>query len=240
VTLSSLIVTCVTNPDALQETLSTLDASIGKGRILVDFTTGSPSQIRRVAQTAAQLGFSAYVHGSVMAFPAQVGRREAFMFYSGDHDAYASVETILSALGTGVYLDNDPVSAGMQEVIMVSSMYSWWAGFLQSMALLKTTPRYRSGELTTLCFYDETLAPVYQQSTEVFRQMCLQIDSGEYQTKGDGARLALHLASLKNFARTMREQGLSDTLIQPIMGLIEGRIAQGAQDDELSSLVAGF
>jgi 3-hydroxyisobutyrate dehydrogenase-like beta-hydroxyacid dehydrogenase len=96
VTLSSLIVTCVTNPDALHETLSTLDASAGNGRILVDFTTGSPSHIRQAARTVTRLGFPACIHGSVMAFPAQVGRRDAVMFYSGDHDAYTSVEVILS------------------------------------------------------------------------------------------------------------------------------------------------
>jgi hypothetical protein len=67
--------------------------------------------------------------------------------------------------------------------------------------------------------------------------MCKEIDSGNFMTTGDGARLALHLASLKNFSKTLTDRGVSDVLTRPIMGLVEGRISQGGEDEELSALV---
>lgn len=234
---SPLVITCITNSDAFKETMSSVPPSLDSDRVIVDFTTGCPSQIRQSVEIVTKLGFPVYIHGAVMAFPAQVGREDVFLYYSGNHEAYSGVESVLSSLGTPVYLDDDPISAALQEVMMVSSMYSWWGGFLASMALLRTTKRYQSGVLTASSFFDETLAPMYTQSLEVFRTMCEEIDSREYKTKGDGARLELHLASLRTFSRTLTDQGVSDVLISPIIGLVEGRIAQGGKDEELSALV---
>ncbi|KAB8217750.1 hypothetical protein BDV33DRAFT_193332 [Aspergillus novoparasiticus] len=234
---SPLVITCITNSDAFRDTMESLPPSIGSDRILVDFTTGCPSQVNQSAEIATNLGFKAYIHGAVMAFPAQVGREESLLYYSGNRNAFINVELTLSALGTPVYLDDDPISAALQEVIMVSSMYSWWAGFLQSIALLRTTKQFNMGQGSVSDFFEETLAPLYAHSVEIFRTMCTEIDSGKYKTKGDGARLALHLASLRNYSKTFRDQGVSDEIMQPIVELVEQRIAQGGGDEELSALV---
>lgn len=234
---SPLVVTCVTNSDAYRDTMEKLTPSLGKHRILINFTTGCPSQIAQSAEIATNLGFRGYIHGSVMAFPAQVGRKDSLLYYSGNRNDFTSVEEILSALGSSIYLDADPLSAGLQEVIMVSSLYTWWAGFLQSIALFRTTKQFRMGGVSVSDFFERSLAPLYAHSIESFRNMCIEIDSGEYETKGDGARLALHLASLRNFSRTLTDQGVSDEMLKPILGLVELRIAQGGENEEFSSLV---
>ncbi|KAE8156557.1 hypothetical protein BDV40DRAFT_293428 [Aspergillus tamarii] len=232
-----LVITCITNSDAFRDTMENLPPSLGSDRILIDFTTSCPSQINQSAKTATKLRFKAYIHGAVMAFPAQVGREESFLYYSGNRSAFTSVESILSALGTPVYLDDDPISAALQEVIIVSSMYSWWAGLLQSIALLRTTKQVKVGRQAVSGFFEETLAPLYAHSVEIFRTMCTEIDSGKYETRGDGARLALHLASLRNFSRTLVDQGVSYEIIKPIVALVDERISQGGEDEELSALI---
>ena len=237
ITASPVVVTCITNSDAFQDTMANVAPSSGSNRIVVDFTTGSPSQIRQSVEITKKLGFPVYIHGAVMAYPAQVGREDVLLYYSGNHDAYSDIEPILSSLGTPVYLDDDPISAALQEVVIVSSMYTWWGGFLTSMALLRTTKQHQAGGVTASSFFEETLAPMYTQFFDFFRAMCKEIDSGHYKTVGDGARLALHLASLKSFSRTLTDQGISDVLFRPLIDLIEERISQGGEDEELSALV---
>jgi 3-hydroxyisobutyrate dehydrogenase-like beta-hydroxyacid dehydrogenase len=155
---SPVVITCITNSDAFRDTMANVAPSSGSNCILVDFTTGCPSQVSQSAEIATKLGFPVYIHGAVMGFPAQVGREDALLYYSGNHVGYSSVEPILSSLGTPVYLDDDLISAALQEV---SSMYSWWGGFLTSIALLRTTKQYQVGGVTALSFFEETLAPMY-------------------------------------------------------------------------------
>jgi hypothetical protein len=157
--------------------------------------------------------------------------------YSGDHAAFKSVEKVLSALGYPLYLDDEEASSAVREAVLLTQEYASWTGFLQSIALLRTTRAFKQGSITATSYVQDVLKPLQESSLKTYEAMAKEIDAQDYATKGDGAKLSLHLSSLQTFTRTNTEQDLSTEMFDPIMRWIEKSIDQGGSDNELSSLV---
>lgn len=147
-----------------------------------------------------------------MAFPTYVGRPEINLYYSGDEEAYKAADTIVKVLGTSIYLGSDVVSATIQEFILVSCMYGFAGGFLNAMALLKSSALYTEGGAEN--FMSNVMGPKLAASFGyVFGDLARQIDSKDYVSKGDGARLDQQVKALSSMIKVNEEQGLSGILL---------------------------
>lgn len=233
---SELAIFCLIDPAAVHDVLEKLEARSGTGRILVDYTTGSPAQIRRSNEIATQRCFKAYVRGVIMAFPAYVGSPDISLYYSGDEEAFKAVEDVVKLLGTSVYQGPDPVSSSVYEFIMVSCMYGFAGGFLNAIALLKAANLYTEGGAQN--FVNKQIGPTLTESfRNIFGDLARQIDSKDYVTKGDGARLDQQVKALSNLIKTNKEMGLSGIMFEPMLTLMKARVAQGGAAEEMSALV---
>ena len=77
VSASEVVVVCVRNHDATNEALRTpaVEERLA-GKVLVQLSTGTPAQAREAADWAASVG-AAYLDGSIMGFPQDIGCRSS-------------------------------------------------------------------------------------------------------------------------------------------------------------------
>lgn len=233
---SKIVLVVTTGHEAFRAVFSTLAESSGAGRIVVDFGTGTPAQVRESVTMAQHCAFDAYIHGGMQAMPANVGRPTSIALYSGPKAAFQEVQGALTALGRAIYLDDeDPTRAALQEVILGTHYYTMSASYLQCIALLKNAGLWKPGVAET--FTKAFVIPAIDDARDTLLDLARQIDRNDYTTDSAGCRLENHLASVRNFTRTYQELGTDPLSLPVIADAIEKRIADGGQDEELSGLI---
>lgn len=234
---SGLVITCLLDPQALLEVLGSINSHSSAGRILVDYTSGTPSQIQQSQTAAIKLSFSAYLRGAILTTPAYVGLPESVFYYSGEEKAFKAIENEFNVLGQQLYLGDDATSATLQECILVNTFFGLAAGFLQSMAILKSSKLYSAGGAER--FMSEALGPLLAtEYPKLLGDFAKQIDNKDYVNKsGDGAPLGLLKRSFQGMLETHSELGLASIFTGPMLELIKVRVAQGGGAEEMSSLV---
>ena len=74
---------------------------------MVDYTSGTPSQIQQSQTAAMKLSFSSYLRGAILTTPAYVGLPESVFYYSGDERAFKVIVNEFNVLGQQLYLGDD-------------------------------------------------------------------------------------------------------------------------------------
>lgn len=233
---NKLVVTCFLGADDFEAVLNQVEPSHCSGRTIVDFTSGSPLQIQRSQEIASNLSFSAYLRGAIMTTPAYVGDAEVPVYYSGDEEVFQGLKSILKMLGPPRHIDKNVGAAAIYETVMGHCFYGFAGGFVQAMAVLKSSFLYNKGDAARVT--DDFLTPLIQHKfPAMFRDLAIQIDEENYLTNGGGSRLEQSVKSLKSMIKSNTAQGLDDIILQPLLKLIEVRVAQGGADEEMSGLV---
>ncbi|KFZ14403.1 hypothetical protein V502_06088 [Pseudogymnoascus sp. VKM F-4520 (FW-2644)] len=232
---SRLIVVCLVNEAAFHNILSGVEPAICKGRIIVNATTGAPSQIKKSAELAMKLGFSTYIHGAIMTFPAYIGYPESKLWFSGSRAAYEEIEPTLRVLGSPSLVGEEITTAGFQDIVCVNMLYGFAGGFLQSLALYKTKSGWKPGD--TEIFARDVLLPMFMRDGSAFLDLARQVDAGDYVSKGNGAKLGQQLFALDNIIKTNTEHGIASDFILPMRKLLMERTEAGGVDEELSAIV---
>lgn len=234
---SQLVIFVSTGSEAFKAIFGFLGESVGTGRTIIDFGTGTPSQVQESMNLAQQQSFVAYIHGVLLAMPVSIGEPDATAIYSGPREAYMEAESVLRALGRPIYLDEDPLRAPLQESMLGAFYYAVCAGYLQSVALLKRSNLWSPGSRTAEKFTTEFIIPSLDGMHASLVDAARQIDQGQYTTNLLGCRIANHLASLQTYMETFHDMGAHPLGMPAFAKVIQQRISEGGQDEEMSTLV---
>lgn len=225
VTASPLVVLCLLTNDNVEELLATVHEEV-EGRTLVNLTNGTPAQARALAAWAAKHG-ARYVDGGIMAVPQMIATPAAYVFYSGDEEAYETHRATLAALGGTRWTGTDPGLAALHDLGLLTGMYGMIAGVVQALALVRT-------EDIGAEEFSELLVPWITAMLGIVPEMARALDSGQHLT--DVSSLAVNQAAFPNFLATFREQGVSGELFEPFQALLDRSIEAGHAADGLSRL----
>lgn len=226
VSASPLVVVCVLGYSVVREILEPAGDALA-GRVLVNLTTGTPEEARRMSGWAVERG-AGYLDGGIMAIPSMIARPEAVLLYSGSAEAYQSHRDTLSGLGAGRYLGEDPGLASLIDHALLAGMYGMFGGFLHAVALAGT----EGVEATE--FTSSLLIPWLRSMIASLPEMAHQIDSGDYASKE--ANLAMQAAN-DTVSRVSEAQGVSAELFAPLDALMKRRVAGGHGGDDLASVI---
>ncbi|KAK5062922.1 hypothetical protein LTR84_004998 [Exophiala bonariae] len=232
---SQLVITVITDSRAFKAIVESLDPTVGSGKTLVNFSTGTPSEVLKSSELTKDKSFDAFIQGAMLAYPAQVGLPETNALYSGPVEYFEPIKESLEVLGKAVYLDDeDPTRAALQEAMIDTAYYTVCAGYLSAMALLKRSGLWKPGLAEP--FTREWIVPILQLSEHYLVPIAQQMDSGKYKDE-NGCRLSNHLSSLRTFVRTYEEFNVESIGLTSFADSIEKRISQGGGDEELSGMV---
>lgn len=234
---SELIIICLLDQKAVHDILGKCHANSGHGRIVVDFTSGLASDSYRSQQLAASKSFSAYIRGAIEATPRSIGHSESTLYYGGDETAYKKAETCLKVFGASIYLGADVSLASIQEAILGTCFYFFGVGFLQSIALLQTSKLWSSGSAES--FATQCVIPfLTEQLPGAFLDMAKQIDRETFATNGSMVTVDTLASSLRALMKTSVEQGISTSVLEPMLRVMEARAEQGGGGDDMASLIS--
>ncbi|KIX98634.1 uncharacterized protein Z520_05935 [Fonsecaea multimorphosa CBS 102226] len=231
---NQLVLSCFIETQVLIEVLKTVDPQLCRGRVLVDFASGTLRETRQFQTIARELSF-AYIRGSIASTPPYVGSSQIHAWYCGNETIFRSIQPDLAALAQPGYIDNDPGTIALHECAGGNIFYAFAAGFVQAMAVVKASGKCHPGGAED--FVNKFMIPFLHTFPDTFRDWAHQIDNQNYDAHGKGARLGQSAKSINLMRRFNTELGLTSVILDPVLSLIKHRIAQGGSNEELSSLV---
>ncbi|MGW0121627.1 NAD(P)-dependent oxidoreductase [Streptomyces sp. NPDC003327] len=220
-----LVVLCLLSNENVEEVLATLPESLA-GRTVVNLTNGTPAQARALAERVSARG-ARYLDGGIMAVPQMIGGPHAYVFYSGDEEAYEEHRATLAALGGTRWTGTDPGFAALHDLGLLTGMYGMLIGVVQALALVRTE---KIGA-------EEFSGPLVEWITAmlgIVPEIARAVDTGAHLT--DVSSLAVNQAAFPNFLATFAEQGVSGELFEPFQVLLDRSVAEGHAADGLSRL----
>ncbi len=222
---SSLVVVCLTDADAVRDTLGAHRAELA-GRTLVNLTSGTSGEARELAALTAS-----YVDGAIMAVPEVIGSPEAFLLFSGSQEAFDRHRDSLGRLGTATFFGTDPGLASLYDVALLGVMWGTLNAFLHGAALL--------GEAKVEASAFAPFATQWVGSVTGFiTAYAAQIDRGAY--PAEDATLETHLATMKYLVRESAAAGVDTEWPARIQALTERAIEGGHAATSYASLVEVF
>ncbi|GAA3442829.1 6-phosphogluconate dehydrogenase [Planomonospora venezuelensis] len=226
VAASPVAVVCVLDYAAVRETLDPVAGTLA-GRTVVNLTNGTPGQARETAGWAAGHG-AGYLDGGIMAVPPMIGQAEAMILYSGSRDAFGAHERLLGALGTAVYVDDDPGRASLYDLALLGAMYGMFGGFFHAVAMAGSE-EVPASEFTPMVsgFLNAMIASL--------PAMAAAVDSGDHSAAD--SNLEMQAAAYVNLLDASRAQGVSTELVEPMRALLDRGVAAGHGGGDVSSLV---
>jgi 3-hydroxyisobutyrate dehydrogenase-like beta-hydroxyacid dehydrogenase len=94
------------------------------GRLLVQLTSGVPSEARELAGWAAERSID-YIDGKIVGYPSAIGTPEATIFYAGSAVPFEAAKPLLADLGgEPVFLGEDPGHAATIDGALIMNMMS--------------------------------------------------------------------------------------------------------------------
>ncbi|GGS61467.1 6-phosphogluconate dehydrogenase [Planobispora rosea] len=223
---SPVTVVCLLDDAAVRETLGPAAGALA-GRALVNLTNGTPEQARAMAGWAAGQGVD-YVDGGIMAVPPMIGQDGALILYSGSREAFGAHERTLGALGSAVYLDEDPGRAALYDLALLSAMYGMFGGFFHALAMTGSE-KVPAAEFTPMVvgWLNAMIAGL--------PAMAAAIDSGDHSAAD--SNVEMQAVSYVNLLDASRAQGVGTELVEPMGALLHRAVAEGLGAGAVSSLV---
>lgn len=230
VAASSLVVICVTDHDAIHR-LRPAIADVLDGRVLVNLTSVTSQKAREGAEWAAGRG-AAYLAGSIMAIPEQIGTAESLIFYSGPRSAFELHEAALRSLGDGAtYLGADHGLSTLYAGAGVSLTWSILNGFLHGAALLGTA----GVDASTFDSFAQQNITTMVGWLSAYAQ---QIDEGSY--PAPDATIDTHVAAMKLLVHESETLGVNADLPKFFKTLADRAIAEGHGGDGYAAMIEMF
>ncbi|MEU5163091.1 NAD(P)-binding domain-containing protein [Streptomyces sp. NPDC020875] len=225
VAASELLVLCLMVNDQVREVLEPVADGLA-GRTVVNLTNGTPAQGRALAAWAEEHG-ARYLDGGIVAVPQMIAGPDAFVYYSGDRDAFEEYEETFRALGGARFAGTDAGLAALNDFALLIGMYGQNIGIWHAFALVRSAGIPAKEFAEPLRLWLEAMAhsiPVYAEA----------LDSGDHLT--DVSSLAVNEAALPNLLNTLTEQGITGEFFAPVEALIRRAVADGHGADGLSRL----
>ena len=210
--------------DTLLQQESVADALGGK--LLVQFTSGSPKQARDTAAWAARHRIR-YLDGAIMATPDLIGGPQSTILYAGDVDAFEQYNAALLSLGAnGVHVGADPGLASALDSALLMVMWGALFGTLQGVAICKA-------EELNLSAYAGYLAPFLQAMNGWSMDVVKRIEEGRL--SGDAetvASIATHHGAFRCLLELCKDRHIHRGLPDAMEPIFRAALQAGhAQDD---------
>lgn len=229
---SEVVAICVLDYDTSDALLHTPEVeSILKGKVLVQFTTGTPRQARE-AEAWAKRHEIAYIDAAIMSYPKGIGAPDCTILYAGPEATFAAHKHLLLSLGGNTVFVGELISTACTlDSSILSFYYSATLGFLHGSALCEA-------EGVSLSDYQAIaveLLPVVGDTLKLCAEM---IQRGNYE--GKEATNVTHAAALAHINQLTREAGVNPNLAVCLAEYFNKALEAGHGQHELPAVFECF
>jgi 3-hydroxyisobutyrate dehydrogenase-like beta-hydroxyacid dehydrogenase len=221
-----LVVLCLLDAESVEQTMRAAGDGMA-GRSVVNVTTVSPEEARRLAELAARYSAS-YLDGGIMAVPEMIGLPGASLLYSGDTRVFENYLPILRLFGEAEYFGEDAGLASVYDFALLSGMYSMFTGFFHGAAMLRAAG-------VSAAEFAPRLGRWLTAMTALFPQQAQFIDGGDFTT--DVQSLAFNKLALDAIGRASTELDVAADSLGPLRSWIDAEVTAGNGAEALPRVI---
>jgi 3-hydroxyisobutyrate dehydrogenase-like beta-hydroxyacid dehydrogenase len=220
---SSLILVCVTNYAAAKRILGEVATNLS-GKLLVQFTTGSP-QDARVSEAWAHEHKAEYLDCAITGSPESIGTPSAHILISGRKAVFQKAEPILRVLASNLDYKGESVGlASAWEMVFIMHYYGMFLSLFHSVQICQA-------EGIPL---DEYITLLGEQGKNYEKWLCENIQSGNYQETS--APLELWAGGIQQVAQHAQDSHINGEFPKLAARLFQEAMAAGYGREEVSAL----
>jgi 3-hydroxyisobutyrate dehydrogenase-like beta-hydroxyacid dehydrogenase len=222
---SPMTIVCLIDNSAVRSVFSAIDGAV-RDRVLVNVTSGSPSQARKLAQWAQERG-ATYIDGGIMGDPPNMGSASMMLTFSGNHDAFDAHRRTLEDLGTVGYYGEDAGLAAVEFMGQVAVGYEFLLGLLHTLHLVHS-------EGADVEAFAERVAASISGYAPLAKSFGSAIVNGEYEQ--DLGSLDVQAALMDDLISHREALGVDTLRMREAKRLMDRRIRDGHGHEGFSSV----
>ncbi|KIQ34712.1 3-hydroxyisobutyrate dehydrogenase [Variovorax paradoxus] len=198
------------------------------GRLLVQLTTGSPTDARDAELWAHRQG-ATYLEGAIQAAPDQMGQPDTPILMSGAQAVFREAEPMLKVLGGGiVYLGEKASAAAAMDLATLSTIYGTLLGFMHG-------ARIAEHEGFDVAEYGRIVARIMPTFAGFLQHEGSVIQSGDFKISQSPMRISVE--ATQRILQTAHEAGINTEFPTFAAGLFQRADAAGLGGEEIAALV---
>jgi 3-hydroxyisobutyrate dehydrogenase-like beta-hydroxyacid dehydrogenase len=223
ITDSPIIMVCVTNYAAANQILAEVAARL-PGKLLVQFTTGSP-QDARASETWSHEHEAEYLDCAITGSPGSIGTPSAHILVAGQEAAFHKAEAILRILANNLDYKGEQIGlSSAWEMVFIMHYYGMFLSLFHSIQICQAEGIPLEQYITLLG----------EQGKNYEKWLCENIQSGNYQETS--APLELWAGGIQQIAQHARDSHLEAEFVQLTAGLFQKAMDAGYAREEVSAL----
>jgi len=226
--LSDVVIVNVSDYAAAHQLLQDMGVAAAlSGKILVQLTTGTPDEARRMESWAGERKIS-YLDGAIMSYPSGIGAPECTIFYSGSEELFDRTKPVLLALGgNAVFAGNAIGHASALDMAGVNFALSNMFGFLAGYIVCEEEGLPAEAFVGSV----RSLLPVIE---EILAGISTRIQKKDY--AGDEATVQAWSVGPKELLQWGKEHRLAQAMARAQHDLFEKAMKAGRDQDDFASL----
>ncbi|SPO06484.1 uncharacterized protein DNG_09174 [Cephalotrichum gorgonifer] len=226
---SPIIIVCTLNYATLKEIFADLPDGGLNGKVVVNFTSGTPGQAVEMDGWTRGNGVAGYFDGAILVPPAFIGAQDTpnniFLLSGETEDYYLSLSPVLASIGRGAYLGPDVSTASRLDLAGITAMYGMFSGGILGMSLLKKASDGKPIAPTVKA----AVVPMVQSLATSLERMAELWDKGDFETN-DGHSLGMQVTGLGTLRTAYEEAGIEFGLCAPWVQLMKEAAEKNGAD----------
>ena len=220
---SPVILICVTHYAATNHILSNVATELS-GKLLIQFTTGSPQDARASEAWAHEHG-AEYLDCAITGSPSSVGTSSSHILVSGREAVFQKAEPTLRLLANNLDYKGELIGlASAWEMVYIMHYYGMFLSLFHSVQICQA-------EGIPL---DEYITLLGEQGKNYEKWLCENIQSGDYQETS--SPLELWAGGIQQIARHARDSRIQGEFVQLTDRLFQQAMDAGYGRQEVSAL----
>ena len=223
ITASPIILVCVTNYAASNQILGEAAVDLA-GKVLVQFTTGSPQEARASEMWAHHHG-AEYLDCAITGSPGSIGTPNAHILVAGQEAVFRKAEPTLRLLANNLDYKGELIGlASAWEMVYIMHYYGMFLSLFHSVQICQA-------EGIPL---EELIKMLGEQGKSYEKWLCENIQSGNYQETS--APLELWAGGIRQIAQHARDSHIHAEFPQLAQRLFQEAMDAGYGREEVSAL----
>jgi len=226
---SKVSIICVLDNIGVTEILTRIDSkNILTGKIIINFTTGTPGEVKRLESWLANLGAS-YLNGAIQVAPDQMGLKDTTILMGGNKEAFALCQDILAVLGGNIKFLGEHASASpAMDMATLSWVYGSYVGLMYGVAFCQKEGINLEDYRTIVGEIAPSFLEFYKHEINTIRLDNFNITQSP---------LSISVVASQRIADTVRSMGLDTDFTDVIASLLRKAKDKGYEQEEVAALI---
>ena len=226
---STASIFCVLDNTAVMEILTQINSkNVLAGRTIINFTTGSPAEVKKLESWLASLGVS-YLNGAIQVAPDQMGLPDTTILMGGNKEAFALCQDILAVLGGNIkFLGEQASTSPAMDMATLSWVYGSYVGLMYGVAFCQKEGINLEDYRTIIGEIAPGFLEFYKHEINMIRQSNFNITQSP---------LSISVGASQRIADTVRSMGLDTDFTDAIAGLLRKAKDKGYEQEEVAALI---